>query len=175
MQSQTTVVAGRDSEELAELGKLIKNVRTAMFTTRTSDGRLVSRPLATRDAPFDGTLWFFTALDSNKVVQLNAEPRVNLSYAGPGDGAYVSIDGHAEVVRDRAMLDEFWNEAFDSIYFPAGKDDPNLVLIRVAVETAEAWTSSTTAIGRAFDFIKAKISGEMSDLGEQKHYEVRRA
>ena len=35
---------------------LIEKLETAMFTTRRPDGHLVSRPMATQKAPFDGTV-----------------------------------------------------------------------------------------------------------------------
>ena len=153
---------------LREVAELIAKVPVAMLTTQRADGRLVSRPLQTRDMDFDGELWFLTAVDSRKVEELRANPQVNLAYANPGDRSYVSIDGRADVVLDRRKLDELWNETVDSLYFD-GKNDPSLVLLRVVAESAECWTSSTTAAGRAFDFVRAKVSGDASALGKQKH------
>ncbi len=157
------------SDDIEEIGRLIHKVKVAMFTTRDAGGHLVSRPLQTRDMPFAGEVLFFTALDSKKVEEIEVEPQVNLAYANPGDGAYVSIDGRAEVIRDRATIDALWSETFDSLFFKGGKSDPNLVLLKVVAHSAEVWTSSSTAIGRAFDFLKAKATGDVHDLGEQKH------
>lgn len=157
---------------IEEVGHLIKGIKTAMLTTRSGEGRLVSRPLAVRQTEFDGQLWFLSAMDSKKVHELTAEPRVNVSFVHDGDAKYISIDGRADVVRDRAKIDELWSETFDKLFFPKGKDDPNLIALRVTAETAETWTSSTTSIGRAFDFIKAKITGDPKAMGEQKHFEL---
>jgi general stress protein 26 len=162
-------------EDIQELAKLLKGIKVAMFTTVSGESRLVSRPLTTRDTEFDGTLWFFASIDSKKVHELAGNGQVNLAYANPGDGVYVSVEGRAEIVRDRAKIDQLWNETFDSLYFKGGKTDPNLVLIRVDAHTAECWTSSSTAIGRAFDFLKAKLTDDISALGEQKHMELKRA
>ena len=43
---------------------LVKDIPFAMFTTRTSDGTLRSRPMVATASAFDGTLWFFTRTTS---------------------------------------------------------------------------------------------------------------
>lgn len=158
---------------IAEVAALIEGTEVVMFTTRNGEGRLVSRPLAVRKMPFDGGAWFLTALDSRKIGELEADPRVNLAYVNAGNGAYVSIDGRAHVSVDRAQIAALWSDALDALFFPAGRDDPNLAALRVEADTAEAWTSASTAVGRAFDFVKARLTGDSAALGTQKHFDLR--
>ena len=157
---------------IAEVAALIDGTDVVMFTTRNGEGRLVSRPLAVRTIPFDGSAWFLTALDSRKIGELEADPRVNLAYVNAGNGAYVSIDGRAHVSVDRAQIAALWSDAIDALFFPAGKDDPNLAALRVVADTAEAWTSASTAVGRAFNFVKATLTGDSAALGSQKHFDL---
>jgi general stress protein 26 len=157
------------SNDIDELANLIKGIRTAMLTTRSGEGRLVSRPLATREVSDDGVLYFLTSIDSKKVHELAGDPCVNLAYVD--DGRYVSVDGRAEAMRDPSKIDQLWNESVDSLYFPKGRADPDLVVLRVVAQTAEAWTSSGSHIGRAFDFLKAKLTHDPKAMGEQRHYE----
>lgn len=158
---------------IAEVAALIEGTTVVMLTTRSGDGRLVSRPLAVREVPFDGSAWFLTALDSTKIGEIEADPRVNLAYVNASHGAYVSIDGRAHVSVDRARIAALWSDALDALFFPAGKDDPNLAALRVDADTVEAWTSASTAVGRAFDFVKATLAGDSSALGVQKHFDLR--
>lgn len=158
---------------IAEVAALIEGTEVVMFTTRNAEGRLVSRPLAVREKPFDGSAWFLTALDSRKIGELEADPRINLAYVNAGNGAYVSIDGRAQVSVDRAQIAALWSDALDALFFPAGKDDPNLAALRVDADTAEAWTSASTAVGRAFDFVKARLTGDSAALGTQQHFDLR--
>jgi general stress protein 26 len=158
---------------IAEVAALIDGTEVVMFTTRNGEGRLVSRPLAVRKIPFDGSAWFLTALDSRKIGELEADPRVNLAYVNVSNGAYVSIDGRAQVSVDRARIAALWSDAIDALFFPAGKDDPNLAAVRVEADTVEAWTSASTAVGRAFDFVKARLTGDSAALGVQKHFDLR--
>ena len=159
-------------DDLKELEKHAKAIRVAMFTTRSGEGRLISRPLYTKQIEANSDLWFFSALDSKKVHELAANPQVNIAYANPGEQVFVSIEGRAEVVRDAAKIDELWNDATDKLFFKQGRHDPQLVLIRVRAETAEIWTSAATALGRAFKFLKARATGDVGDLGEHRHLEL---
>ena len=158
---------------IAEVASLIEGTAVVMFTTRNREGRLVSRPLAARATPFDGSAWFLTALDSTKIGEIEADPIVNLAYVNARNGAYVSIEGRAHVSVDRARIASLWSDAIDALFFPAGKDDPNLAALRVDADTAEAWTSAPTAVGRAFDFVKATLTGDSAALGVQAHFDLR--
>lgn len=154
-------------EAIAALREMIKDVEVAMLTTRQADGKLVSRPLGTQDVEFDGDLWFATGADSEKVREIQADPRVNVAYGSRGRNTYVSVSGTASIVRDQAKIDELWSPAM-KIFFPGGKDDPNLVLIRVQAESAEYWDGPGTVLGKALYFLMAAMKedpGTMSDQG----------
>jgi general stress protein 26 len=162
--------------DISEVGRLIEGIRIAMLTTLSGEGRLVSRPLSTRDVTFDGVLWFLTSISSKKAYELAADAHVNLAYVDEDGGRYVSIDGRGAIVHDPEKIAQLWNETFDRMYFPKGPGDPDLVLLRVTAETAEAWTSASSKMGRAFDFIKARVTHTPSTLdsstrNEQRHYE----
>ena len=131
------------SDAIRTLGKLIDHVEVAMLTTVAPDGTLVSRPLQTLQMEFDGDLWFITGADSGKVADMARDSHVNLAYADPDDHTYVSVSGHAQVLVDRAKLDELWSDRMER-YFPRGKDDPDLALIKVHVDSAEYWTGAGT-------------------------------
>ena len=153
-------------EHLETLASLIKGVDIAMLTTRKADGSLVSRPLGTQEVEFDGDLWFATGADSEKVTEIQADPRVNVAYASKGQNTYVSVAGSASIVRDRAKIEQLWSPAM-KIFFPEGKDDPNLVLIRVSAESAEYWDGPGTVFGKALYLLVAGVTGDQSALSEQ--------
>lgn len=158
---------------IREVGRLIEKVKVAMLVTRTRAGHLVSRPLRTRAVDSSGTIWFFSSMGSDKVADLTADPHVNVAYASESEGVYVSIDGTASVVTDQAKMDELWIEAIDALYFDGGRNDPEVVLIRIDTESAECWTTAESRVGRAFRFIKARLTGDVGDLGRQKHVDLR--
>jgi general stress protein 26 len=148
------------NKDLQKLAKLIKGIRVAMLTTREADGSLRSRPMATQEPEdFDGTLWFFTQSDTGKVHEIDRDHQVNLSYAQPDDNRYVSISGRANLVRDRSKIDELWSQ-FLKAWFPDGKDDPRVALLRVDVEQAEYWDAPSSTIIKLVGLARAVVTGK---------------
>jgi len=160
------------ADHIAQLAELIKDVEVAMFTTTGVDGRLYSRPLGTQQVAFDGDLWFATAADSPKVAEIARNPRVNVAYASPGKNTYVSVAGTARIVDDRAKVEELWSAPM-KLFFPGGKDDPNLRLIHVRAETAEYWDGLGTLLGKALAFVLSAVEDEPSRLGDNGFVDLR--
>jgi general stress protein 26 len=62
--------------------------------------------------------------------------------------------------QDRAEIDRLWNESWQ-IWFPKGKQDPDLVLLRVQVESGEFWDlSGTNGVRFLWAAAKAYFQGE---------------
>lgn len=133
------------SGRLARLVELIEDIRVALLTTATRDGALRSRPMVTLRVDPAGDLWFFTQASAAKAEEIRANPHVNVGYAAPDDGRYVSVSGTAALVRDRGKMAELWNPAF-AVWFPRGLDDPDLTLLRIDVKQAEYWDAPTGAM-----------------------------
>ncbi len=127
-------------EKLEKLRELMKDLDFAMLTTVDDDGSLHSRPMSTQQVEFDGDLWFFTLANTGKVSDTLRDNQVNVSYAKPDEHRYVSVSGRAELLNDRAKMEELWSPVYKG-YFPEGLDDPNLRLMKIHVDKAEYWES----------------------------------
>ncbi|AWH24940.1 pyridoxamine 5'-phosphate oxidase family protein [Stenotrophomonas sp. YAU14D1_LEIMI4_1] len=160
------------AEHIAQLSELIKDVEVAMFTTTGVDGRLYSRPLGTQQVDFDGDLWFATAADSPKVAEIALNPRVNVAYASTSKNTYVSVSGRARIVDDREKIEALWSPAM-KLFFPGGKDDPNLRLIQVRAETAEYWEGPGTLLGKALSFVLSAVQDDPAQLGDNGFIDLR--
>ena len=159
--------------EIAKLHELIKDIQFAMFTTAMKNGTLRSRPMATQSDEFDGVLWFFTSANEAKVREIQSDDHVNVSYADPDKNNYVSVSGRATLVRDKVIAKELWNPLYKA-WFPKGLDDPQLALIRVAVERAEYWDSPNSKLVQLAGFIKAVVTGKQAKGGENEKVTLRR-
>ena len=153
-------------ESIEKLRDLIEDINTAMLTT-IDGGVLRSRPMQTQETEFDGDLWFFTSSDTHKTEEIEKDNRVNVSYAKPSDNIYVSVSGTAEVVRDQRKIEELWNPAYKA-WFPEGLDDSTLILLKINVEQAEYWDSSSSAVVHLYGFVKALATGERAQGGENE-------
>lgn len=165
MNKENTADQMTREEMIQKVGDLIKDIKMAMLTTEAEDGVLRSRPMATQNSPFDGTLWFFTSASSSKVSELDWNPEVNLSYAEPSDTKYVSISGNGEIVRDRAKMEELWSDNYKA-WFPQGLNDPDVCLLRVEVSTAEYWEAKSGKMVQLFGYLKALATHERAQGGK---------
>lgn len=156
------------TKSAVQIGKLLKDIDTAMLTTVGPDGYLVSRPLSTQKTSFDGRrVWFFTEADSPKVAEIRRNPKVNLAYASEGKNTYVSVAGDARISRDQAQIDELWSDPLKA-FFPGGKDDPNLVLLEITVRTVEYWDGPGTLLGKVVSFVIARVTKNEEVMSENR-------
>jgi general stress protein 26 len=157
-----------EAEARRKVWDMIKDIKIATLVTHDGQGSLHARPMGTV-TPKDEhePLWFFSWETSLKIKDIQANPDVLLSYAEPDDQNYVSINGKATVVRDRAKIEELWSEAMRT-WFPKGKDDPNIALIRIEPTAAEYWDSPSSTMIYAYGYLKARLTGEPPNPGENR-------
>ena len=153
------------SGDLAELTRIIRDIRIALLTTVGREGQFHTRPVQTLKVEADATLWFFTDWTSPKVNELHHDVRVSLGYADPAKHVYVALSGEGRLMRDPQKAKELWSME-QRAYYPNGPDDERLALLRVAIVHAEYWiapgrTSYIIAAGRAgVTGIPAGVIGE---------------
>jgi general stress protein 26 len=168
--NHTDDVTNQHNDGIESLKHHISGIRFAMLTTVSDDGSLRSRPMTTQEIGEDGEIWFFTSDDSEVVLEAQREPSVNLAYSKPDSGLYVSVSGNAEMVKDAAKINELWNPMV-AAYFPKGKDDPNLALLRITMTDAEVW-DSPNSVAKLFNTIKTAVTGEKGDTGQHERIKV---
>ena len=152
-----------DTNDTAKIWEMIKDTQFAMLTS-DDDGVLRSRPMVASQTDFDGVLWFFTRASSHKVTEVQGDPRVNVSYSDPGKQNYVSLSGTTRLVRDQADIDAHWSESVRT-WFPKGKTDPDIALLRVDVQQAEYWDAPNSKMLHAYGYVKAVLTGASPDPG----------
>jgi general stress protein 26 len=161
------------TDDLNKLREMIKEIDFCMLTTIDENGDLHSRPMSSNgQIDPNGDLWFFTSASSHKVSEVANSPKVNVSFADPENQKYISTSGTAELTRDRRKIEELWKPEF-KIWFPKGKDDPEIALLRVGLEKAEYWDSSSSTAGYVLSLVSSLITGKQPDLGENKKVDLK--
>ena len=161
----------RRADDLQKLRELVKDIDFCMLTTVDEAGDLHSRPMSSNgDIDPEGDIWFFTSASSHKVNEIEKLPKVNVSFADPDNQHYISISGTAQLVRDRNKIEELWRPEF-KMWFPEGKDDPDVALLRVNLEKAEYWDSPSSTVGFMLNFVSSLVTGKEADHGENKKLE----
>jgi general stress protein 26 len=153
-----------DADDLERLWAKIRMIKFAMLTSEDGD-ELRSRPMVASQSGFDGTLWFFTHAGAHKVTEVEHDHRVNVSYADPDNQVYVSLSGLARIEQGREAIDRHWSDTV-ARWFPKGKDDPEVALLRVDVTNAEYWDAPASRMVRAWKYAKSAATGKTPDMGE---------
>jgi general stress protein 26 len=158
------------AEKRRRLTTLLSHFDAAMLVTRSADG-MRARPLSIARSQDDGALYFSTAIDSPKVQELEADPHVNVVMQDRR--RFVSLSGTAKVVRDRALIAQLWRSSW-KVWFPKGKDDPSLCLLRIDPTEAAYWDMSGSAgVRYLFGMAKAYVTGKRPPSDEDQRHTAR--
>jgi general stress protein 26 len=160
-------VASKTSKD--HLYEVIKAFGTAMLITR-SGRELHGRPMAIASVEPGGDIILTTSKTSPKALEIDADPLVTMTFQS--GYRFACVQGEARVVEDRALVEKLWSEAW-RVWFPGGKDDPALCLIRVDPIGGEFWdTSGTEGIKYAFRAAKAYVKGETPPVDKDQNAKV---
>lgn len=161
-------------KKVDELYDLIAQMKIAMLTTRTADGRLVSRPMATQKRDPVADLWFVTSIETHKVDELARDPNINLAYLDHGSMEWVSVSGTVTPSLDRALIRRLhqpdWKVWFDDEggARDGGPDDPRLVLLLVDVDSVLYQKAKYSRPRVLFELAKGFVTGKEPDVARQE-------
>ena len=92
-----------------------------------------------------GPIWFFTAKDTDLVKALGQRHRAIAHFASKGHDLFASLHGELVLDNDRATIERLWNR-FVAAWYPGGKDDPKLQLIRFNPDRAQIWLNENNLL-----------------------------
>lgn len=156
-----TTNTSKQADQPQHLVQVLRDFDSAILITRTERGELRGRPMALAQVASDADIYFATSLSNETVREIEADPRVAVTVQGKLK--FASVSGKAHLMRDRALIDKLWREGW-KLWFPEGKDDPNLCLIKFDADEGEYWdTSGTRGIKFALRAAGAYVRGEKLD------------
>jgi general stress protein 26 len=119
--------------------------------------------MARAEVDADGMVWFATDRHSAKVDELARDGHVAVTMQS--NTKFVSLSGTATTVEDRARVARLWKPQW-KVWFPGGKDDPNIVLLRVAGHRGEYWDNSGPGgLKYLIEAGRALVTGTRPDVG----------
>jgi general stress protein 26 len=159
-----------EHHDLSRVWDIIEKTRVCMLTTQ-GPGGLRARPLEARPERDSGLIFFVTDVRGAKDDEIEADHDVGLVFIDEDDRAYLSITARAGVTRDTGKAKEIWKKT-DDVWWPGGPDDPNVRVLRVEPITAELWDGPASSAIAAFEFAKARLTGQKPNLGENRKVTV---
>jgi len=109
------------------------------------------------------TIWFFIGKDN----RLAGGGRAMAQFVSKGQDFFACLDGAVRVDNDPAMIDKLWSRQVEA-WFPGGKSDPNLALLRFDIDSAELWEADMSLGG----MLKMLFGGKIRPDQEGSHARV---
>ena len=154
------------TEAITKLRELVEKGPTCMFGTDLTTIPMHVCPMHALQVDDEGSIWFFSGLDSQHTGHINKDPRVNLIFSNTAAFEYLTVFGEAEILRDPVKIEELWKPMVKA-WFPDGKDDPNLSLIRVRPLKAHYWDTKDGKLVVLAKILVGAITGKVEDGGVQ--------
>ena len=98
------------------------------------------------------TIFFFVGKD-NRLAKGGA---AMAQFVSKGHDYFACMAGTARVDNDFAQIDKLWNTQVEA-WFPGGKQDPDLALLRFDIDSAELWETDMSMSGKLKMLFGAKI------------------
>jgi general stress protein 26 len=131
-----------DAEIEAKFWKALKSDRTLMLgLVGITDGH--ARPMTAQFEEDRSPIWFFASTDNALVALSDGGSQAIATFASKGHGLFATLHGRLSVDNNSAMIDRLWNR-FVAAWFPGGKNDPKLALLRFDAERAEIWLDDSS-------------------------------
>jgi len=122
-----------------EIKTIVKKAQTCFFCTAvSSSGSKGARPMSVQQVDDEGNLWFLSADDSHKNLELAVDDSVKLYFQGSAHSDFLLLNGYATVSRDKAKIKELW-EFIGNTWFTEGVDDPRITVIKVTPTDGYYW------------------------------------
>ena len=154
-------------QAIDKLKKLATEIDICLFCSGNGlDEDPGCRPMSTAAVDQEGNIWFLSDKDSQKNRDIALDPRVKLYYSHPGKSSFLVVSGDAEIVFDKALIDQFWNP-LDKVWFKEGKDDPAISLIKVKPDSARFWDTKGNRMVNFLKMVASAATGRTLVEGEE--------
>ncbi|WP_297513439.1 pyridoxamine 5'-phosphate oxidase family protein [uncultured Caulobacter sp.] len=148
------------------LWKEIDHARFGMLGIPATGGHF--QPMTAFAEPEDKALWFFTSKDTDLLKSVrDGQDKAMFIVEAKDQDFQACVAGRLSEDPDRERIERYWNPMV-AAWFPRGKDDPSLTLLRFDMSDAQTWASKG-AVRFAWEIAKANITGTLPDIGHQDH------
>lgn len=151
----------------SRLWKAIAHQRTGMLGLTASSDHY--QPMTAFAEPDSGEIWFFTRKETDLARQIDTASKAMFVFQQ--DHLQACIAGELSLSSDSARKDKYWNPIV-AAWYPEGKDDPALTLLRFDCLDAEVWFSEGGLTRFAFEIAKANATHKTPDLGGRAHLDL---
>lgn len=127
------------TEAVEKIRSLIDKSGSCFFVTQANmNASHKSRPMAVQKTDEAGHVWFLSAKDSMKNMELEENQNVTLYFQGSSYSDFLELNGHAVLSYDKEKIKELWDPTVKA-WFTEGIDDPRISVIQFIPDSGYYW------------------------------------
>ncbi len=149
-------------DAVEKLKKMAGDGQILMFCCNLGTQPFDATPMSTQKVEEDGSIWFFSAKDSDRNKYLANNSKTQLLVGNQGDSEYLSIYGESEVLYDKQRAEELWTPMVKT-WFQEGPTDPNLTLIKFKPSEGFYWDTKNGKMVAFAKMLASIATGETMD------------
>jgi general stress protein 26 len=131
------------------------------------------QPMSAFAEPDASAIYFFARKSSDLARQLEAGDEAMFIVQAKDQEFQACIGGRLAPDHDATRIDRYWNPVV-AAWYPEGKDDADLTLLRLDVGDAQVWLSEGNPVAFGFQIGKANLTGREPDVGQSAHLDLGR-
>lgn len=144
----------------------IENNQTGMLGLTGGDVHQHFQPMTAFVEKDASQIWFFTRTDTD-LAETISEGQTAMFVVQKGD-FQACLGGRLSQQHDTARIEKYWN-AVVAAWYPDGKTDPHLTMLRFDCDDAQVWISHGGPVKFAWEIAKANATHTTPDVGESAH------
>lgn len=134
-----------------------------LFLQRDASSETAVPMTAQLDKDADSAIWFFTQKNSD-FAKLGP---ATATFEGKDHEVFARFSGTLSIEQDQGRFEQFWNN-FVKAWYDGGKDDPDLLFLRMDLAEAEIWSGELGLLNTA----KMALGQTIHDDVQDKHLET---
>ncbi|MFB0611299.1 pyridoxamine 5'-phosphate oxidase family protein [Aurantiacibacter poecillastricola] len=131
-----------------------------IFLELDADPKTAVPMTAQLDKDANSAIWFFTSRDHTFAQGGPA----TATFAGKGHDMFARFGGTLREETSRERFEKQWSSVVEA-WFPGGKDDPNILMLRMDLGEAEIWNSDLGFVDNA----KMLFGFDVREEGREEH------
>ena len=152
---------GKDGVD--KIKELVDKASTCFFCTAIeTDKSFETRPMAPQKVDNNGTIWFLSAKNSHKNLELQENPKAQLLFQGSSYSNYLSLYGKVVISQDKAKIHELWEPTMKT-WFTEGEEDARITVLEFIPTEGHYWDTKNGIAVASVKRLFGAIVGETYD------------
>lgn len=148
-----------NQEAIDKFKSLVNDIMICLFCTNLkNDKGSTCSPMSAIKVCDQGNIWFFSEKSSDKNKEVLIDKNVQLFFSHPGKDSYLVVNGDAEIILDKTIIEELWMLE-PKTWFKDDTDDYNISIIKVKPTTAYYWDTDENRMINLLKKVSSVVAG----------------